>query len=636
MWLMTVSTTSGGSKMNNLVSRCRFPAAAFPPIIALIFAILLLHLSAGVFLAQSTAGRNQSSKATKQASEDPEIVRWKIFLNGLAQESRTVFPEERRPYAIVEVANANWEIDRDASRQLYFSALDMAMSLARQDKKYRALINYVLSAATRRDAELAEELNKRLLDKEDDNDNVSIETALEMLEENPLAAAQLAEAFAPNGLQDGTAAFLIFSLAKKDIRLSDRVYGVYLSKVRANESIELESVLTLAGYAFGYSEYYSVNKKGHLRGSSFLPISGLSANPVFTNAFLSLAARRLALAIDRRNRAVGGEIEGLNFPILFASEYLIPEVAKYAPGLLPSWQELQQRGIVGTTTQQTQQVQNHLIQIRQARLRTQKFSDNSQTPELEAEASLENVEKLPGTCQRDVIYSKAALLFASRKNFKRAIETAGKIEDLKQSENVKDAIAISVTEVAIENGEFEEAETKAGKISSPEHKARLYLILAQALISRNDAQQTQGVVNETIKLIEKLPDAGDRAAMLFSMSTILLQTDPQEAHAALRNAVNNLNKKEPVDQVTFEFPIKVPLSCPGEEVIWYGGVETVPNSNVFDALSLFARQNPDEATRAAEEIGDKINRIRALALITKGALKNVVARSKRKSNPNGN
>lgn len=620
--------------MDSLVSR--FRPSMSRSTIALILAGMLSHAYPRVLIAQSAADRNRSVKSSKQGIEDPEIVRWKIFLNGLAQESRTVFPEERRPYAMVEVANAQWEVDRDASRLLYFSALDAAVSLTRQDKKYRGLVNYVLSAATRRDADLAKELNKRLLDKEDDNDNVSIETALDMLEENPLAAAQLAEAFAPNGLQDGTAAFLIFSLAKKDIRLSDRVYGVYLSKVGANENIDLGSVLTLAGYAFGYCEYYTVNKKGHLLGSSFLPISGLSANPTFTNTFLNLAARRLALAIDRRNRAVGAEIEGLNFPILFASEYLLPEVTKYAPGSLPSWHELQQRGIVGATTQQTQQVQNHIIQIRQARLRTQKFSDNSQTPELEAEASLEDVEKLPGTCQRDVIYSKAALLFASRKNFTRAIEIAGKIEDLKQSESVNQAIAINVAEVAIENGEFEEAETKAGKISSLEHKARLYLVLAQSLISKNENQQTQSVVNEAIRLIEKLPDAGDRAAMLFSISTTLLPTDAGEAHAVLRDAVKNLNKKEPVDQMIFELPIKVPLSCPGEEISWYGGVETVTNSNVFDALALFAKQDPDEASRAAEEIGDKITRIRALALITKGALNNLIARSKRKPKPNGN
>jgi hypothetical protein len=231
-------------------------------------------------------------------------------------------------------------------------------------------------------------LNRRLADKEGDKDEASIQAALEMIEENPAAAAQLAEAFAPGGLSDGTAAFLIFSIARKDIGLSDRVYGVYLDKVTRNESVELESVLALGGYAFGYSEYYIVSKTGSLSGASFRPVAGLSANRSFTGAFLNLAYRRLGQAIERREHAVGSEIARWNFPILFASEYLLPEVAKYSPDTLPAWRQLQQRGIVGATIAQAQQVQNHILQIQQDRLRAQTFSDDSQAPEIEAETSL--------------------------------------------------------------------------------------------------------------------------------------------------------------------------------------------------------------------------------------------------------
>ena len=600
--------------MANLISR-----SALALVVASASLILLL-LIPGISFAQRPVNKNRSAN---RLTEDPAILRWKILLSSLAQEARTVFPEERRPFAMVEVANAYWEVDHETSRQLYFSALDAVLSLIREDKKYRDLLNHVLSAATRRDAGLAKELNKRLIDKEN-RDDVSIETASDMIDENPIAAAQLAEAFAPGGLPDGTAAFLIFSIAKKDIALADRVYGVYLNKITANESIDLESVLTLAGYSFGYSEYYTISKTGSVSGASFVPIAGLSAKSAFTTAFLNLAQRRLTLAIERRDRAVGADIESLNFPILFASEYLLPEVAKYSPDSLPAWRQLQQRGIVGATTAQAQQVQNQILQIQQSRLRTQRFSDDAKSLEDEAEASLENVDKLPGTCQRDVIRSKAALLFNTRKNFKRALEIAGTIEDLKQIEKVKEAIAISVAESAIESGDLDDAEMKAGKISSLEHKARLYVILAEAFSARRDGQRTQEIAREALKLIEKVSDSGDQSAMLFSLSTILLKTDQLEAQATLRNGIKNLNKKEPVDRPSFTIPIKLPLSCAGEEATWYGGFETIPNSNVFVALALFAKQNPDEAIRSGEELGDKITKIRVLALIAKLVLHDLV------------
>jgi hypothetical protein len=581
-------------------------------------------LFAEAVLAQPPVDRKQSN-SLKLSNQDPAVLRWKILLGSLAQESRTVFPEDRRPFAIVDVANAYWEIDHDASRQLYLLAFDSALSLIHQDEKYRGLLNYVLSAATRTDAGLAKELTKRLVDKESYNEAVSIETAQEMLDENPVAAAQLAEAFAPGGLSDGTAMFLIFSIARKDIALSNRVYAVYLDKVTRNEGIELESLLALAGYAFGNSEYYSVDKVGALSGASFPSVPGLSVNQTLTSAFLNLAQQRLKLAIERRDRSVGKEIEQLNFPILFASEYLLPEVAKYSPETLPAWRQLQQRSIVGATTAQTQQVQNYILQIQQTRLRIQKFSNDSQTPEIEAEKSLEDVEKLPGTCQRDVIRSKAALLFASRKNFKRALEIAGKIEDLKQIESVKQAITMSMVESAIENGDLDEAEVKVSKISSAEHKARLYVMLADAFSRGNDRQRTQEIRNEAIKLIGKLSDARDQSAMSFSLSAIVLRSDPLEAWPVLRDAIRNLNKNEPVDKPSFVIPIKVPLSCPGEEVTWYGGFETISNSNVFDTLAMFAMENPDEAIRSTDEIGDKITKIRGQALITKLALRKLLS-----------
>jgi hypothetical protein len=599
--------------------------------IVVIFAVFLAVAAPAVSMAQHQA---EAGKTAKPKAENPALTRWKIFLDSLAQEARTAFPEERRPYAIVEVANTYWEVDPAASRLLFISAMDTALSLSRQDKKYRGLLNYVLSAATKRDLALAKELNKRLLD--DEGDDISSEIALDLLDENPAAAAQLAEAFAPNGLKDGTAVFLIFGLAKKDIALSDRVYRTYLLKVGADQNIPLTSVLTLGGYAFGYSEFYTIDKKGQMFGASFVHIPELTARPAFTGAFLDLAARRIAAAIDKREQAGGVEIEVMNLSILFALEYLMPEVAKFAPNQVSAWQQLQQRGIAGTTAAQAQVVQTYMQRINQSRLRTPRVPDPAQNPEAETEASLENVEKLPGTCQRDVIYSKAALAFSYRKNFKRALEIAGKIEDLKQGETVKDAISMSMVEVAIENGEFEEARTKAEKISSPEHKARLYVQLAQALAKKNDTVQADTIVSEAVKLTEKLPNAADRAGIFFSISAIPLKTDPIEAQSILRNAVKNLNKLEPEDQMSYSIPIKVPLSCQGEEETWYGGFETLPNSTVFEAFVLFAGQNPDQATGLAEEIGDKITKIRSLAMITKVALVNLRVKPKNKPQGSGN
>jgi|GEM_PF-6642591 len=596
--------------------------------------LLILSSDCQVTLAQLPKEKKQSAKTINQNSENPNIIRWKIFLDSLAQESRTVLPEERRPFAVVEVANAYWGIDRKTSRSLYVSALETAWSLTKQNKKNRALLNYVLSSATKLDSALAKTLTDRLLDKEESDskkDSISSSVALEILKDDANKAAQLAEAFAPDGLQNGMANFFIFRLAEKDIQLSNRVYGVYLNKAGANENIPLELILPLGGYAFGYVEFYSIDKKGQLSGATFPQVKGFSRNPGFTNAFLSLAYQRIAKTIERRNNAVAAEIESYHHPILFALEYLMPEVAKFAPNSLPAWQQLQQQGVVGTAPQQIQQVASYIQEINQSRARVQKFDESSKASEQEAEASLENVEKLTGTCRRDSVYSKAALTFSSSKNFKRASELVEKIEDVKQSGNVKEVIFFDTAISAIENGDWEDAQEKLKRISSLELKAIAYTNLAQALLEKNERAEGAKIISTAVDLIEKLPEAENRSGLLFALSTILLKTDLLEAQKLVRNAVKNLNRQEVADQKRFSIPIKVSLSCQSEDESWYGESVSLPNSNVFNAIALFAKQSPDEARTIAESIDDKVTKIRSLALVTKNALENEKKQSKKQS-----
>jgi hypothetical protein len=561
--------------------------------------------------------------------ENPAILRWKILLASLAQEARTVFPEERRAYAIVEVANASWVVDRETTRQLYRTALDNAVAMRRQDAKHGRLVTYVMKSATRLDVSLAQELAKRLVDDETANEHSPASTALDVLEENPEAAARIAEAIAPSGLEDGTAAFLIFRLAAKDLRLSDRVYSTYLNRAGTRQDISLAGILNLAGYGLGRGEYYSVTQRGELSGATFRPIAGFSGRPAYAGPFLRIAYQRLAQAIDRRDRAVGAELDTLNYAILFASDYLIADVAKFQPSALSEWQQLQQRGVVGATTVQTQAVRAHMQQISQARLRIQQYTDDSQTPESDAEASLETVEKLAGTCQRDAVYSNAALLFSSRKDFKRALEIVGEIEDLKQAAIVKEAILIAMTEAAIEGGDFETASSQVEKVVSLDHRARLYVMLVGRLVAKRTGDAARAAIDSATKVIDKVEDADDRAAFRFALASAVVTFDELESRTMLTSAIRELNKAKPRDEVPFSIPIRVPLSCPGEETSWYGGFESLPNSGVLEAVDVLATANHDETLRAAEEIGDKVTRIRAVARIAHHALKNLLADSKR-------
>jgi len=69
-------------------------------------------------------------KPPAEKEENSDLLRWRVFVDGLFQEARSISPEERRPYAVAEVAAAYWEIDRDESKAQFISALEAAWKLA--------------------------------------------------------------------------------------------------------------------------------------------------------------------------------------------------------------------------------------------------------------------------------------------------------------------------------------------------------------------------------------------------------------------------------------------------------------------------------------------------------------------------
>jgi predicted negative regulator of RcsB-dependent stress response len=283
--------------------------------------------------------------------------------------------------------------------------------------------------------------------------------------------------------------------------------------------------------------------------------------------------------------------------------------------------------MAGITSEQSAKVASFINNIMQYRARARSYSDSPLTAEQEAEASLQNVEKLPGTCQRDVIYSKAALTFSSRNNFKRASEIAGKIEDLKQNEAVKQVISLDIALSAIEKGELDDARELLKKLSVPERRAFVYIRLAEAMAKKNDRGGITEIAGEAVKAIEKLPEAGMRSGLLFALSSVLLKTDAVEARETITDAVKNLNKQEVGDQLDFSIPIRVPLGCNGDENTWWGENVSPDNSNVFEAITLFAKKDPDEAGTIAEGIDDKVTKIRSLAIVTRIALANLKKRA---------
>lgn len=590
--------------------------------------IIIISLFCGISFAQQKEIQTDLQNKANNKTENSNILRWKIYLNSLAHEAKSVSPEDRRAYAIADVADSYWEIEPETSRSMFISALDSAWATVQQNSKNSAVLNYVLSKATRRDSNLTKLLIERLKSKEKDadSDDISSTVANELLKSGDAKkAAQIAESFAPNGLKNGAANFFIFRLALQDIDLANNLHRVYLNKVATNQNIPLEWIISLGGYSFGYGEFYSIDKTGQLFGATFPKVKGLSVNPAVAKNFLNLVYSRLVKTIQRKNNTSGAEFERLNYSILFALEYLMPEVAKFSPETLPMWQQLQQTGMVGVTSQQSETIANNIQSIFQSRARLEKFEEPTQTTlDNEAEESLKDAEKLSDACQRDVIYSKAAISFSSRKNFKRALEIVEKISDLKQSDNVKEVIFYNIIFEDIKNDELKEVDKKLKKIVTPELSAILYAKLTKNAFEKRDGITAVNYVLTQQKLMKKVLKEDVKSGILFNLAAVLYEAQNADGQDILRDAIKSLNKQEGTDVFRFSVPIRVLLSCSKNDDTWYGGFISLPNSNIFDVIALYAKDNPDEAISMAEDVDDKITKIRLLAMISKIAISNEI------------
>ena len=71
--------------------------------------------------------------------------------------------DDRRPYAMTDLAVAYLELDRDEAKRLLFSAVDEAYRFRQTDKnKYNPMLNYIFRSSARNIGEISGEMAARL------------------------------------------------------------------------------------------------------------------------------------------------------------------------------------------------------------------------------------------------------------------------------------------------------------------------------------------------------------------------------------------------------------------------------------------------------------------------------------------
>ncbi len=569
--------------------------------------------------------KRPANNAASRSKNDADLTEWKILLDSLAVDTRTLEPEQERALIIAELADAYWPIDQKQAKNLFIDAFDRALSLQTAQKPGEVTAT-VLSLAAKRDRTLAVSLTNRLMesrDKESSSGGQAMRVAGDLLESNPGLSVELAQTASSTGPSMSSLWFL-FKLAEKDPAAAEKLYDVYLKRLLSTRNPDLDSVLWLAGYPFGHGEAYggSIDPVSFI-GFGGLRTPGLKPHPAFARTYLQLA---FASITDTLRRAAAGnhsDRDVLNSLALFGAAYLFPEVQRYLPNAEGGWSNLYRQAQTSTTEGRRLEVEKRLQSILEVRARTSKYESTEDYLSGDAKEKLEQISKLPGGCKRDQAYAEVAFNFGYSKKFSQAQQMADQIERLSLRDNVLQFINYDIARAAIDSGNLFEAPALAEKVVAKSQRALLFVRIAVKSLKGGDKSGALYLLNRARALVRDSDDPGLQASVLLAAASVYGQFDPLEATVVMREAIKAVNHvKDRGSVAAFSILRRVDFGCEGDDR-WHGGRDRAETFSLYETLAAIAvsEVQGQGALSLASELEDKPTRIRAQLSVIKAVMK---------------
>ena len=573
-----------------------------------------------------TAQQNSLAKPESSAHRSAEIEQLVFLLDQLSDEARRLQNESMRPKVMAEIADAFWSVDATKSADLFTSALEAALAL-KPGKEASEAIRGVIAMAARRDGALGARLNQRLTEqrqKEGRSVSEAVGAAIDLLKYDSARAAQLAEAAAPSGLTNDSAAHLIFQLAEQDIVAAEKVYSAYLNKCALSANIPLGQVLWLAGFGLGYGEAYgfSNNDPARFMGFGGRNVGGLTSNPALARTFLDLALRSVTETLNRANNSAAPVRSALSGLALFATTYLFPEAARYQSERLSEWKVLNDQAVGGASEAQQQQAAGQIQVVLNNRLIAMKKRQSSEANSSERiDVAIERGDKAPEGCERDRAYAEAAISIAFSKDNIRALAVAEKIKDTSLKETVHQYLYYDLAGAAIERGDWQTAQGYVERVSAKDNRTLLYVKLAQSAVNRKDRTRANEWLIETRRLAEGVADSEGKVATLLAAAAVLVQFDRIQTEEVLREAIKALNRSEAVNVDKFSILRQIDLACQNDvKGRFFGNADQAERFSLLDTMALFSASDRDGSIMLARGIQEPATRVRTLTAIVKAHL----------------
>lgn len=584
-----------------------------------ILCVAFILLSCLVSVAAQAPADSKTRRPNQEQSA--ELLRLRSDLDRLSVEARTLQDQNSRPDAVIAVADTYWELDQNKARDLFLTALDLALAIDVSSKDRGSTVRRVLAFAARRDPELSKKLIDRMQAAKDRESRIEpIGAAIDLLQTDRKAAESIALASSHLG-PSLDSAWLIFELQKQDSAAADRVYLAYLNNV--NRGIP-GKLLWLAGYPFGYVEAFGGSTDPlQFTGVYGVRTSTLTANPALARRFIEVATEVINQMLRESAGVTSEQAEALNGQLFFMSAYLSPQIERYRPDLANRWRELQERSAAGVDMNRRQQILSKVNDIFATRQPQNEVTSEEVTS---IDDVLDEAEKLPTTCLKDSAYARVLFQLSHKKDFKRAVSVADKIDSLDLRSQALQFIYYDMAMAALSTKaatNLDEASRNADRLTLPEQRGLLYMKMAEVARANGDRDRAFALVTEAGRLAEKVTEPAARAGLLFSAAYELADLDSSlsEPIRMMRSAIQLLNDNKNIKMDRITLLRRVDLGCsknPGE---WYGSSSPLTQFNLIETLAKIASSDITTAQELVSFLAEGLNRVRAQAAIAKVEIK---------------
>ena len=365
-----------------------------------------------------------------------------------------------------------------------------------------------------------------------------LQMALQIVEEDPQAAAALATDSLQDGISFGFQQVLI-RIQEKNVELSQRVFRAALSRLRTTGMLDPNELLILYAYLYTPGRIVAANTDGNT-GRVQIAVgrnppqiaAAAQLNPSLALDFLQLAANLLINApppATTANPSVAARSQ------LSAINALMGPISDLLPELAVA---LQTRAQQIATEARLNTVPQSAPPNRPASLpgETSASYAERRVDLLEEAARNENY-----TIGRDIAYAKAALA-TTVQNYSRGWSLTDKIDEGSLRNNLKNWLTYRATLHFVSQDNLDKAYELAAKNNDPIQRAASLVVGAQQLIKTKDTTRANQWLVEARSLIRKGDPDETSVHVAFGIVSAFAKFDRVSAFEVLAEAVRQMGK----------------------------------------------------------------------------------------------